>query len=232
MTIVPINVGNAANDGTGDDLREAFIKVNDNFTYLSSTPSGVVNLGAGAGIYANQTGGTINLKSLVAGNPYITITQLENTIVFNGQPGTFTISDGSNSMIAGGGIPMAIIGLDATTVSINDNTKTVSISSSVSADLSPQLGAGLDGNNFSITNVGNITATSILGTTVTATNLVPTNINGVSYANRLGRYIEGFNFGSFTDNPSSILDFVILSVGVDYGTFVAPNNIMTDFGFI
>jgi hypothetical protein len=232
MTIQNINVGNAANDGTGDDLREAFIKVNNNFAYLSDAPLGVTNLGAGAGVFANDLNGSINLRSLVSGNPYVTITQLENTIVFEGQPGTFTISDGSNSMIAGGGIPMAIIGLDATTVSINDNTKTVSITSSVSADTSPQLGASLDGNNFSITNVNNIAATSILGATVTATNLVPTNINGVSYADRLGRYIEGFDFGEFTDTPSSILDFLVLSIGIDYGTFVSPNNIVTDFGFI
>ena len=31
MAIQTINVGNLANDGTGDDLREAFIKVNQNF---------------------------------------------------------------------------------------------------------------------------------------------------------------------------------------------------------
>jgi len=29
-----INTGTTANDGTGDDLRDAFIKVNDNFTEL------------------------------------------------------------------------------------------------------------------------------------------------------------------------------------------------------
>ena len=34
MAINPINVGNAANDGTGDDLREAFIKINQNFQLL------------------------------------------------------------------------------------------------------------------------------------------------------------------------------------------------------
>ena len=31
MAVQTINIGNAANDGTGDDLREAFIKVNNNF---------------------------------------------------------------------------------------------------------------------------------------------------------------------------------------------------------
>ena len=34
MTVQLINIGNVANDGTGDDLREAFIKVNDNFEDL------------------------------------------------------------------------------------------------------------------------------------------------------------------------------------------------------
>jgi len=34
MAISLINVGQIANDGTGDDLREAFIKINQNFEEL------------------------------------------------------------------------------------------------------------------------------------------------------------------------------------------------------
>ena len=34
MAINLINIGNIANDGTGDDLREAFVKVNNNFEEL------------------------------------------------------------------------------------------------------------------------------------------------------------------------------------------------------
>ena len=33
MAIQNINLGTYANDGTGDDLRSAFTKVNDNFDY-------------------------------------------------------------------------------------------------------------------------------------------------------------------------------------------------------
>ena len=36
MTVQLINIGNVANDGTGDDLREAFIKVNQNFEEIDS----------------------------------------------------------------------------------------------------------------------------------------------------------------------------------------------------
>ena len=36
MAIQTINIGQVANDGTGDDLREAFIKVNNNFLELDA----------------------------------------------------------------------------------------------------------------------------------------------------------------------------------------------------
>ena len=36
MSITTINVGTIANDGTGDDLRQAFVKVNNNFDELDA----------------------------------------------------------------------------------------------------------------------------------------------------------------------------------------------------
>ena len=36
MAIQRVNIGTIANDGTGDDLREAFVKVNNNFTELEA----------------------------------------------------------------------------------------------------------------------------------------------------------------------------------------------------
>ena len=38
MALQTINVGNFANDGTGDDLRTAFIKVNQNFWHFRELP--------------------------------------------------------------------------------------------------------------------------------------------------------------------------------------------------
>ena len=35
QTFTAINIGTSANDGTGDSLRAAFIKVNDNFSNIS-----------------------------------------------------------------------------------------------------------------------------------------------------------------------------------------------------
>ena len=37
MTIQKVNIGSVVNDGTGDDLRTAFVKVNNNFDQLATT---------------------------------------------------------------------------------------------------------------------------------------------------------------------------------------------------
>ena len=37
MTIQKVNIGSVVNDGTGDDLRTAFVKANNNFDELANT---------------------------------------------------------------------------------------------------------------------------------------------------------------------------------------------------
>lgn len=82
MTIKPINVGNVVNDGSGDDLRTAFVKVNDNFTELvnirgeANTAS---NIGTGIGVFKEKVVNDLKFKSLVAGAG-ISITPDANTI--------------------------------------------------------------------------------------------------------------------------------------------------------
>ena len=55
MALQKINIGNIANDGTGDSLRIAFDKVNKNFLDIEAraTVQNVIeNLGSGAGVLA------------------------------------------------------------------------------------------------------------------------------------------------------------------------------------
>ena len=55
-----INIGTTANDGTGDPLRTAFDKVNDNFTELYSDDAGDVNSVTGSGgLTASPTTGAV-----------------------------------------------------------------------------------------------------------------------------------------------------------------------------
>lgn len=76
-----INIGNYANDGTGDDLRTAFNKVNANFTSLYSDllVNNGANIGSGVGVYAGRNDTNLQFKSLVAGNG-VTLTSDASTV--------------------------------------------------------------------------------------------------------------------------------------------------------
>ena len=59
-----INIGTTANDGTGDPLRTAFDKVNDNFTELYSDDAGDVgSIIAGTGIAVDQATGDVTITN-------------------------------------------------------------------------------------------------------------------------------------------------------------------------
>ena len=81
MAIQTINIGTLANDGTGDDLREAFIKVNQNFEDLdlrapeSTTASNLGNVGEG--VFHQKAGADLQFKKLVSG-ANITLTSSTN----------------------------------------------------------------------------------------------------------------------------------------------------------
>jgi len=75
MPISTINIGTIANDGTGDDLREAFIKVNNNFADLAardpentSIINRLVDSSTVKGIFYQKVGAELQLKNLEAGS--------------------------------------------------------------------------------------------------------------------------------------------------------------------
>lgn len=242
MAIQTINVGLAANDGTGDDLREAFIKINQNFQEVESQIgiASATNLGSsGSRVYASTTeSGTLQFRRLVAGTS-ITLTELDNTIVFdaNVPNSRFTISGNTGSLISGNGLNYNIVGADAINVVADENTKTITITGSLEQDLSPVLSASLDGNAQNITGVNNFSAASISTTTLgatstTTTNLTLTNINSLNYQERLGKYLDGFDFGTIEQNYRSMLDLVVAATDIDFGSFYGPSPLELDLGGI
>ena len=72
-----IYTGTYANDGTGDDLKTAFEKVNNNFGILFAEASvnTAVNLGTGVGVFAQKNPGTVNLefKSFISNDSSVSI---------------------------------------------------------------------------------------------------------------------------------------------------------------
>lgn len=81
-TFEQIKLGVYANDGTGDDLRTAFQKVNSNFTLLSTT-SGIANgtnLGTGVGIFAQRNISNLEFKTLTSTNNTVNITSTSTSV--------------------------------------------------------------------------------------------------------------------------------------------------------
>jgi len=82
MTIQEINLGNYANDGTGDDLRTAFDKVNQNFASLDTEYNvlGGTNLGGGTGVFIDRNGINLEFKTLTSVDNSITLTNTATTV--------------------------------------------------------------------------------------------------------------------------------------------------------
>lgn len=71
-----IVTGNYANDGTGDDLRTAFEKVNTNFSVLLNEVNVVdgENIGTGVGIFSDRVNEKFEFKTLTSNDNSIEIT--------------------------------------------------------------------------------------------------------------------------------------------------------------
>jgi hypothetical protein len=129
MAVQMINVGRLANDGTGDDLREAFIKINQNFQLFDfiENPRGR-NLGSGNGVFAQVEEGEFQFRSLVAGQN-IELTEFDNTIQINGLPAPSTnfliVGDNSNTLQVTDSIVLQMQGDGNIITGANENTKTI-----------------------------------------------------------------------------------------------------------
>jgi hypothetical protein len=90
MTITNINIGTIANDGTGDDLREAFIKVNNNFAELNArdpesttVTNRLTDTSTVKGLFYQKQGVDLQFKVLEAGTNVNFTNTDENKIVVN-----------------------------------------------------------------------------------------------------------------------------------------------------
>ena len=229
MAITRINVGTLANDGTGDDLRQAFVKVNNNFDDLDARTEGQAtagNLGSGTGIFYSKEAGVIGLKSLVSGtnieitNDADTVTISNNgTIILQGSTGTGSIAGASRTLLINGG--------DNITTNASSNSITVNIDPTglVLSDTTPQLGGPLNADSNNIVDVGVLTANTITGALTGTVD----GINITSLYNSLGNVL-GFDYGTVVVNVTNALDFFVSQQSIDYGTIVSPGSIGSDFG--
>jgi hypothetical protein len=239
MALRTINLGSVANDGTGDDLREAFDKVIFNFAELDArTPEAttVVNLGTGQGLYAGKNDAELQFKSLIGGNN-VTLSSDANELTINVDAGVtqFVIAADSGSLTVTENTSVTIAG--GTLISTSRSGDTITINSSalanVEQDTSPRLGGNLNANGYNLGSVGTIDATTVSG-------LFNGNLTGLVHGidiRNLNYYTEennSWNFGGISPtNVNNLWDFLFATINVDFGSITGNNlNVNLDLGSI
>ena len=248
MAVQLINIGNVANDGTGDDLREAFIKVNANFEELDlrdDEQTSASNLGdEGEGLFFRRNVYDLEFKKISAGSN-VTLTADDNKIVIAADSGVsdLTVTADSGSVVLDDSAAITISGGSDITTSIVEGVLTVDyvgITDLVS-DPAPQLSADLDAQSNNLLNVGTISSSGISGPlTGNVTGNVVGNLTGNVVGNLTGLvhdidirpyFAEGAaDFGNINPTVKNIIEFLIYNNDVDWGSFVTPNGATLDLG--
>ena len=200
MTKQTIGIGSTANDGTGDPLRDAFDKVNDNFnevysafTFASNNATAANNILLGTGT-TNTVANSSTVKisnstsevstttgSILIGNSTVNTTSNSSTIVVSNSTSSITISEGTvtvgNSTVNTSANSSLV---NATSVTVNSNTGLTLGTAVTTANGFTYLPNGLIlqyGSVDANTTVGNITFANVFPTGLYSLT-VSTNIAG------------------------------------------------------
>jgi len=237
MAVELINVGDIPNDGTGDDLRVAFVKVNNSLEDLDArvTTASVdaVNIGTtGEAVFAGRDNDTLQFKTLIGGSN-VSLSSTATSIVVDAAGGLdqiLLVSDNGHIQVDSNASTLRIEGGEVISTRTSGNTLFVDLETNgvVARDANPTLSANLNANNNNISNVAQISSASFLGP---LTGLV----YGVDIRN-INEYFDNyFNFGEFIDNDfNNILDVLIATNDVDLGAFIGSDvaNFNIDLGQI
>mgnify|MGYP000049846665 CR=1 FL=1 len=239
MAIQLINIGNIANDGTGDDLREAMLKINSNFEEIDlrddeqTTASNLQSSDDEAGIFKQKLNYDLQFKSLKAGG-YITLTESDSTILIDADTGIQSISVAAD--IGGWNVPdnnaaLTFTGGRDINTSVTNGQVTIEYDGweSLVEDTTPALGGNLDAQNNSISNISSITASLISGLHVGDT---VGNVHNIDIRT-INKYFDNYwDFGDLGTAYTSAITWIIDSADVDNGTFQNPDIRSIDLGII
>ena len=232
MALQTINIGNFVNDGTGDDLRTAFSKINANFDEIDlqgGQANTIHNVGTGIGLYKEKIGVDLKLKSLLAGQG-ISITQSANEVTITNTANKFVIFNANTGSLTASSTTQAvnIVGVNGIATSISGNTLTITgTTTNLVDDISPQLGGILDLNGYNI--LGGT------GTTITASTFYGNfigNLSGLVYGVDVRNINDAvsFDFGAINFQLTSPIQYFLAITDIDMGTFTAPNPLGMDLG--
>ena len=212
-----IGIGTSANDGTGDPLRDAFDKVNDNFdevysafTFASNNATVANNVLIGnstVNTVANSTTVSITNStsqvtttsgSVLVGNSTVNTTANSSTIVVSNSTSSITVSEGT---IAVGNSTVNTTAnsslVNATSVTVNSNTGLTLGTSDTSANGFTYLPNGL------IIQYGSVDANTTVGD-ITFANVFPTGLYSLTVTTNIaGAYDSTYQSIVIASNTST-----------------------------
>jgi len=219
MAIELIDLGNIANDGTGDDLRTAFEKVNLNFVELDTNIDASIigsNVGGGAGVFKQKTTNILEFRTIDSGSN-LSVTVVGDKIVIDTDFADKDITVGSLEVVGNGvGAPTVITQNNITTGTINGN-----LIGSVIGTVYPPGPARLIG-------IGSIEGFNpAYGTP----GYQPARVDGISVQD-LHRQVNTIDLGTITGTFTDPISYLLNQVGIDMGTFTEPASFVIDGGSI
>ena len=210
MNITLIDIGNIANDGTGDDLRTAYEKVNENFVELETSVDAstvAANVGDGVGVFKQKVQNTLQFKSLGTDDK-LSVTAVGDKIVVSTNFQNKNITVGS---------------LNA--------TGSVSATSMTATMFNGSVNGNLMGRVYPLAPAYLIGAGSIVGVQPNPgnPNYQPARVDGVSVRD-LNNTINTFDFGTLDNQYTSAFQYLLSRVGLDLGTIISPTDLSIDAG--
>ena len=216
MARTNIDIGTLGNPATGDTLRTAMIKINNNFTEVYS----LVRDGSSGLIATDVTNGDLKLQANGTGN--IEIDQLS----INGDSITSIVTNGSVDITGNGtgGVNIEALSFNGTSISSTDSSS-INLNENVTVDGDLNVTGNITG-TFSVSTVGDITA---VGSTLTAPSNADLTLttSGTGSVSVDGIQIKGTELSS-TDSSQITIKENLHVTGNITGTIDADNSTVSN----
>jgi hypothetical protein len=229
MAIQEIKVGNQVNDGTGDDLRTAFQRVNANFAdldgqlRLDGANVGVPTGGSFATVFKikDTTSSQLQFKTFLPGENINLVNDADNIVISSPRQNTFVsvVTDGGNITAASPSAVLTVVGgANANVVTEPGNRIVINVD-----PVGSQLESNLSLNGFNIQGSGNISITG----NITASNFTG-NIAGVNPVPVI-RSVYDIDFGTAVPGKyDNAIQFIIANTDYDFGSITSPSGLELD----
>ena len=240
-----VDVGDVANDGTGDDLRDAFIKINAAFDYVGNElgfPATGANIGNfGSEIFKEQVDGQLRFRKVQATSG-LSVSVVNDSLVVVFNP-TSAVSFNNQNITGANGIfatSLSSTTLSTTTVSAAtvaaSNGFTGNVTGNVAGNVTGNLTGNVTGNvagNLTGNVTGNVAGNLTGNVTGNVTGLIRTYLEApYTDVTDLERRINTLDYGVIRPVFMNPITYILHIIGTDMGTINNPSDFDLDAGTI